>query len=73
MPIKSRPEFAQVHLTREELVILWQSLEIAVSIMRMQIDSNPIRVAKRMRQLQKLRDRMFLIRKDLDQLTKRTR
>jgi type II secretory pathway component PulJ len=39
----------------------------------MQIDANPIRVAKRLNRIQKLRDRMFLIRRDLDQLTKRTR
>ena len=45
-------------LSREELVALWQGIEVSISCLRLTIDSNPKVIAKKMQELKRLAERL---------------
>lgn len=47
-----------MNLTREELVALWQGIEVSISALRLTIDTNPQVIGKKLIELKKLSERL---------------
>lgn len=47
-----------MNLTREELVALWQGVEVSISCLRLTIDSNPTVIGRKIQELKRLSERL---------------